>query len=223
MKLRFLKIWIVAALLLAGWNASSTPASFEFTGTFNVTNWIPDGDVNGLADTREITDVPGVISHLSVSLAISGGFIGDFYVHLVHDSGFTVLLNRVGANSANQFGYSASGLSITLDDDAEHDVHWYELFSPGYDGDGQLLGTWQPDGRSADPMTVDEWTDRNTALESFYGLNPNGNWTLFVADLSSGDQGQLLNWRIEMQTVPEPNSAAFFALSLGLLALARRR
>src|ERR1043166_7457109 len=45
-------------------------------------------------------------------------------------------------------------------------------------GNGQLTGTWQADGRS-DPLS-----SSRGSLTDFNGLNPNGTWTLFFADQS---------------------------------------
>ncbi|CAN5272654.1 hypothetical protein BH11PLA2_BH11PLA2_12700 [soil metagenome] len=47
-----------------------------------------------------------------------------------------------------------------------------------------------------------------TPLSTYNGLNPNGNWTLNVADYGTGDVGTLLNWTIafdtEAQVVTDP-------------------
>ena len=50
------------------------------------------------------------------------------------------------------------------------------------------------------------------------GLDPNGSWTLFFADLSAGDQTTLTSWSLEITAVPEPVPAAL-GLFGGLLAL----
>ena len=51
----------------------------------------------------------------------------------------------------------------------------------------------------------------------------NGNWTLFLADLNSGDQSTLVCWSLNVSVVPEPVTWALllFAGLLSLLALGK--
>ena len=47
------------------------------------------------------------------------------------------------------------------------------------------------------------------SFANFNGLNPNGTWTLFIADLSAGDQSQLVSWDLNIiAVVPEPVNVA---------------
>jgi hypothetical protein len=50
----------------------------------------------------------------------------------------------------------------------------------------------------------------STAFASYNGLNPNGNWTLFIADMSGGDISfsQLDSWSLTFNAVPEPVNVA---------------
>lgn len=50
-----------------------------------------------------------------------------------------------------------------------------------------MTGTWQPDGRTNSPGSVLDSQPPDAFLSSFNGLDPNGDWTLFVADVSGGD------------------------------------
>ena len=53
---------------------------------------------------------------------------------------------------------------------------------------------------------------------------PNGTWTLFIADLSAGEQSTLLDWGLDITAVPEPVTSALlvFAGVLGCVTLARK-
>ena len=190
---------------------------------------IPDGSVNGVSDTRTVTSSETDIRSLSVWLAISGtgadgGFNGDLYVTLIHESGYAVLLNRPGRSSADEFGYGDSGMNVMFADAAPNgDVHGYGALWPG----SLLTGLWAPDGRAVDPDVVDFSSPRSALLSSFNGLNPNGAWTLFVADLASGGQQQVVSWGLAINSVPEgpagPWCASILLALLGHFELCRWR
>lgn len=95
--------------------------------TMNVGLAIPDNDPNGLAVATNLIGIAGNISTVTVGLDISGGYNGDLYAYLAGpNGGFAVLLNRVGATAGNQYGYSDTGFSITLDDSAAYNnLHYY--------------------------------------------------------------------------------------------------
>ena len=116
------------------------------------------------------------ITDVDVSLHIVGtpdanpfAFNGDLYVYLVHDSGFAVLLNRVGAMLGVPFGYDDNGVMIVLDDAAANgDVHLYRnVVTPALGA--PITGAWRPDGRATDPNVVLN-TDPRTALLGLGGL-----------------------------------------------------
>lgn len=184
---------------------------------------IADGNPSGLSNTQTISG--SEITHiqsLTVSIDISGTFNGDLYSYLVHDSGFTVLLNRVGKDAANPFGAASDGLMITFDDLASTNVHDYLSVSNPLPG-SPLTGTWQPDGRITDPDQVLDTDPATASLASFGGGNTNGNWTLFVADMSGGESHTLESWSMTITGIPEPSGAALIGVGLIGLMLRRRR
>jgi hypothetical protein len=79
-----------------------------------------------------------------------------------------------------------------------------------------------PDGRNIDPLysapSLFGSTAPSALLGSFNGTDPNGGWTLFLADLSVGAQSQLVSWSLDIITVPEPSVWALGIMGLGLLA-----
>jgi len=202
--------------------ATQTNAVDLTPGTF-----IPVGSPIGLTEQFAITGTTGVVSDVSVTLNIAGGFNGNLYAYLVNPEGqLAVLLNRVGVTGSKPFGYSNPGFDITLDDNASSNIHGY---GGGYsaNGAGQVIGTWAADGRNISPTSADSLFDSTPAtsgLNVFVGTAAVGEWALFIADLSSGGGTANLNdVGITVITVPEP--AAWVLLDCGIIAVCfwRRR
>ena len=202
------------------------------TYTFSPNSPIPDGNPSGIANTQ--TPATNIVSLTSViiSASISGtldadpkAFNGDLYAYLTHGSGFAVLLNRVGRTAQTgpaSFGYSDNGLNVTFSDSAANDIHLYQNVMTPPAG-MPLTGTWQPDARTADPDVVLDTSPRSAFLSSFNLLDARGAWTLFVADLSTGEEQTLNSWTLELTgTVPEPGSVALLSTAIILLAGSRR-
>ncbi len=213
--------------------ASAAVVEFD-SGPLN--QWIPDDSATGIASTINVA-AAGLVTTVSVRFELSvpanqTGWLGDLYAYLRHDDGFAVLLNRPGRTSVNPFGYGDSQtMNLTFADSALNgDIHSYRGAVPlNSSGSlvGPLLGAWAPDGRAADPGVVLDTTPRTALLGGFAGHSLDGNWTLFVADLSSGGQHRLDGWALEFElqsvAVPEPatGTAVLFTVLLAL-ALARR-
>jgi subtilisin-like proprotein convertase family protein len=206
--------------VLCGFAASPfAAASTTWNGpTWNVSTAIPDNNDVGLTSTQTVS-AAGItqIENVTVTINLTGGWNGDLYAYLVHGSGFSVLLNRAGRSLANPDGSAASGMVITFADSAGSDIHTAIPMSGG-----SVSGTYQPDGRITDPLLVLNTDARPAMLADFIGLNPNGSWTLFVADQSAGSQSTLQSWSMTITGVPEP-SCALVVLFSGSLLLTRRR
>lgn len=216
MKLRFLAIgvvWASMTMLVQGeW------ATFTYSSGFQNGGVIPDNSQVGWADTRQVSGLTGEILDVNVGLQLSGGWNGDLYSWLVHSTGFAVLLNRVGGTGVNPPGYGDAGMSMMLDDQGEKgDIHWYgggfipttTAWPTVPDGAPTPSDNWKPDGRYVDPIDGDVGvTPRTALLSSFNGLNPNGDWTLFIADVAAVETSTLTSWTLNIHTaaVPEPAS-----------------
>jgi hypothetical protein len=185
---------------------------------------IPDGNAVGWSGTATASGFQSSISAISVNLNISGGYNGDLYATLSYGGVLVPLLNRVGVTSGDAFGYGDTGFNLTLSSAGVYDVHSYGSYSPSFNGSGQLTGIWQPDGRAIDPQSAPGVFDSASRVNfgSFNNMNPNGTWTLLIADLSAGGgQSQLVSWSLDITAVPEPVNAALgifgAVLLLGLL------
>jgi len=187
---------------------------------------IPDGDLLGIPDSRIINSDISNLSRVEVTLNVSGGFIGDLYAYLRHGSGFSILLNRLGRSSQQPFGYDDPALSIRLADNAPNgNIHFYRNVLTPAPGQS-LTGTWAPDGREILPIAEADLfsaTPSTAGLDSFSGIDPDGTWTLFLADVSGGIQHQMNAWSLELTGVPEPEQVAGLTSFLLLASVARQR
>lgn len=222
---------LLAAALLSP--LAATAAVVISSGPLNLA--IPDRSNTGLAQTLTVPD-SFALGSVSVSLNLSvpageTGWLGDLYAYVQHDTGLAVLLNRPGRSTGNLAGYADSQTaSLTFNDTAANgDIHSYRLTLSGDETialTGPLTGTWQPDGRATDPAAALTGEARTATLTGFNGLNANGTWTLFVADLSSGGRFQLDSWELQATPVPEPRHfglAMAFALAGWAWSRSRRR
>jgi subtilisin-like proprotein convertase family protein len=224
MKKSFIYLSLITAMGLNRLHAASFTVE-------NINAVIPDGNLNGIQNSLNLSGLDPQITDVNVTLTLSGGFNGDFYAYLFHNNTISVLLNRPGLGSANSVGYPDAGFGpttaanrFTFDDQAANDVHRYRSFNFSLNAGGQLTGAWQPDGRNIDPLSTGSAFDsasRSAMLSAFNGMNPNGQWTLFIADMSPGGEGTLVNWGVQLTTIPEPSLAGIYAIFVGAILLAR--
>jgi hypothetical protein len=185
----------VATLLAV---ASVNAADHSFTRPENAE--IFDDNPAGISSVIDVTGIEGWITNLTVSLNISGGWSGDYFVYVeCNNGGYAVLLNRIGKTESDSF-----------------DVH-------SASGSGVLTGAWQPDGRETDPQNVFDTHPRTALLSSFNNRTPNGTWTLFVEDAAGGFTGTLVEWGLFIQSVPEPSSLTLALLGGGTLMFYKSR
>ncbi len=211
-----------AALALLLLLAPAAPAAIiiqKFTTGFANDGVVPDIDPSGWQNTQMLDAGAGLqVDHVTVTLGLSGGWNGDLYLTLRHETaggvGFAVLLNRAGTAGGTGLGYGnpgfgpdASGTAFRLSDSGAWDVHYYQDHAPAYNASGQLTGAWKPDGDS---------------FASFQGLDAGGAWTLFAADRNGGDVTTVVSWGLEITTVPEPGQWLAIPFLLLGTALARR-
>ncbi len=180
---------------------------------------IPDGLSAGWTSSIEISGLPNHLTEVRVRLQlepeVGGGFVGDLYATLQQGDSFSVLMNRLGASPERPGGYGDSqAIDVLLSDAGLADIHDYRMELSGNAAvplTAPLTGDWQPDGRASDPGG-EVWNAPRTAmLSQFIGVNPNGLWTLFVADLSVGGGYRVTGWDLHMTVIPEVESGAFAA------------
>ena len=213
---QFIGIGMALCALLG--TARADVVNFSVMDGRTIPDYVP-GYAQGLASVAHASGVDGSIQQVRVFLDLAGGWNGDYYLTLSHDGQKAVLLNRPGVGSGNEFGYADTGFGpagvgqpMIFSDSGATDVHWYGSASPVLNGLGQVTGTWQPDGRDVDPLTLapsDYDTLSRTAnpLSVFNGQSGNGDWVLYAEDVSSGSEGVLQDWSVEITTVAVPEPA----------------
>jgi subtilisin-like proprotein convertase family protein len=204
--------------------AASQPlaqAATVWTDTWNLGYSVPDNDQVGLTDTRTVSLPAGqLVTGVSVGLNLTGGWNGDLYAYLAKGDGFAVLLNRPGRDAVNPEGSDTSGMTVTFADDTFADLHTAISLMQG-----AVTGSYQPDGRAVSPATVLDTDLRTALLADFNGMDPSGDWTLFIADLNSGEQTTVSSWTLSLSTtaIPEPSSVWLPVLGVSSMLLRRRR
>ncbi len=163
---------------------------------------IPDGTLSGLTDVRTLATPIRFITGITVRLKTQGDSLGDLYCLLSHGPDRCVLLNRPGRRAFDPIGNVDAGLYVTFEDAAPAgDIHNYRLVLSGANENpimGQLTGTWVPDGRTNDPNLVLDTDTPVALLNSFLGKDPNGVWTITIADLRSAVTNLFLSWALDI-------------------------
>jgi autotransporter-associated beta strand protein len=205
-----LKRWFVV-LCAAVMSQRAAAQGLIITRHFNVGLDIPDA--GELVNVQNLGVGGGSIANLQVMLSVSGrgdgGWNGDLYAAVGHDTGYSVLLNRPGKRAGKAFGYGDSGLNVTFDDSAANgDIHSYRQTLNGSHATalgGSLTGSWAPDGRLVNPSLVGLADSRTALLSGFNGLSADGEWRLHVADMSSGGTHHLESWGVKIETTSAPS------------------
>jgi hypothetical protein len=194
------KFLFLATVLVSVVVAHATLYTTNWSSGFANAGVVPDNNFSGWSDTRTVGAIPaGTFTSLSVDLQLTGGWNGDLYAYLVHSSGFSVLLDRVGTgvSGVSSFGYGDAGMNVNLAATGTS-IHQYG-------GNSTFSAT--PSG---------SWLTDNTSgsLASFLGTNPNGTWSLFVSDLSSGGVSTVQSWGLQMDIVAVPEVETWIAAAL---------
>jgi len=193
-----MKTLLLFASVLVSMAAHATIYTTNWNSSFANIGVVPDNNFSGWSDTRSVSTMPaGTLQAVAVDLTLTGGWNGDLYAYLVHSSGFTVLLDRIGAGP---FGDSHAGMNVTFVDDGtafgttQGDINLYAgVPNPG--------GLWNPDNTSG-------------SLTSFLSTSPNGTWSLFIADLSGGGVTTVSSWGLQMDIVAVPEAETWIAAAL---------
>jgi uncharacterized repeat protein (TIGR01451 family) len=184
------------------------------TFTFNLPNTagytnntaiaIPDhGPASPYPSTISVSGLTGLVGKVTVSLnGVTHGFPDDIDIILVSPTGQkVVLMSDTGG------GHSITNVNLSFDDSA----------SSGLPDSSQIdSGTYKPtDFEPGDnfPPPAPAGTV-STFLSAFNGLNPNGNWSLYVVDDATGDSGSISSWSLAITTITPVSPAVNLVVTL---------
>jgi subtilisin-like proprotein convertase family protein len=188
----------MAAVLLVGVSARAgmytTPAEAA----------IPVGNPVGISSTITSSGFVGTISSLTVTLDITGGNNGDLVGYLSYDGVVVTLLNRPGVTTGNPIGSMGQGFNVTIYDSPSLLNLNNALEAAGQ----QVQGNYNVNGTAS--LSGIGQNDGSAAFATAYGgMDPNGTWTLFLAnDVAGGQASTLVSWGVSINAVPEPTNVA---------------
>ena len=152
---------------------------------------IADLNPAGLSRTLTISGASALRPY-QVELALriegmgDGAALGDYYAYLRHtradgvNQQTSVILNRLGVTASDPTGSLADGINAIF-----ASATGANLATAVDPSSGPLTGAYHASGLSA-----------------LGEMDPNGTWTLFVADQSQGGTGRLAGWGLKLTEVP---------------------
>jgi len=136
---------------------------------------IPDNNATGASSTVDVTGLGARLLAVSATVSITHGNASQLDVFLTSPAGTRIdLATDIGNGLADLYQ------ATTFDDDAPSPVGDIQL-----PASGEALGPVIPEG----------------ALGAFLGEDPNGTWTLTVADDSGGTTGRIDGWTLHVTAV----------------------
>lgn len=175
----------------------------SFTNTVPII--IPDrGIAAPYPSTITVAGVTGLVGKVTVKLnGFTHGFPSDVDAMLVGPQGQKLMLMSDAGG-----GYSVTNLALQFDDDAAAALP---------NAAALVSGNFKPtDYESGDAMPAPAPAGvRSSQLAAFGGTDPNGNWSLYVVDDSTGDAGAINGgWELDL-TITQPVSPL---ANLGIVA-----
>jgi subtilisin-like proprotein convertase family protein len=155
-----------------------TPVTFEYNGPQIP---IPDNNVTGISSSINVSGVSGLVGKVKVALYATHTWNSDLVIKLRGPDGTTVTLSGNEGDNSDNFGVDCpadGGNDVQFDDDAGQSI-------VGYDpGDlNPIVGIFSPE----EPLSAFNLTD------------PNGDWTLEIADVAAFDTGELFCWSVTIE------------------------
>lgn len=189
-------------------NLGTTAFAFQLPGTSSFTNAavinIPgQGGASTYPSTIQVSGLLGQTATAVVTLnGLTHGFPDDLDILLVSPTGQRVMLMSDAGG-----GHAITNRVLTFNDSGAPLPDTATIFSGTYKPTDYEIGDVLPPPAPAGTT--------GPLMASFNGADPNGAWSLYVADDSAGDGGSISNgWSLTLTTISAVNPLADLALSM---------
>ena len=174
---------------------------YSYTNASITTNKIPasgTGPGNALVYpiTNLVSGFPGTVSKFTVTVrGLTHTYAGDIDMLLVAPNGTNcILMSDAGEGYSNRL----SAITLTFDDDSNLLIPFAGQINNGftYAAANYRGSTNSPDisdGFTAPAPAAPAGTNYPDLMSNFKGINPNGTWSLYIRDDTTGDSGNLGN------------------------------
>ncbi|MBE2182462.1 MAG: putative Ig domain-containing protein, partial [Anaerolineae bacterium] len=189
---------IVLAIILFG--ALLVQPVFAATNVFSNTGSISIpyfGNADPYPSTISVSGITDTVTDVNVTISgMSHTYVPDIDILLVGPGGQNVMLMSDAGGSRG-----VDNITLTLDSDALESIPAYSFFPfPS--------GTYLPtnyEGGSDTMLAPAPAEPFGTSLDVFDGVNPNGSWSLYVRDGTTGDNGSISGgWSLNITTSDAP-------------------
>ncbi len=169
-------------------NAPTTVSTFTQNTPIVISTAAPPNPASPYPSTINVAGATGTVIGVKVKLnGVSHTFPSDIDALLVGPTGASdILLSDVGGGTA------ISNVNLTFADGSPSlttGAITTGSYTPTNIGSGDTFSLPAPAASVGGPLNT-----------TFGGLNPNGNWSLYVMDDASGDGGSITSWSIELTT-----------------------